>query len=150
MQAVRPDLARTTYLEAVAGAMSAGRLQPAGRSAEIAEAALMAPPTSRPTASDRLLDGLATRLTRGRQESRKPLADALEAFRATDLSDRDAPWVGLAGRVAADLWDDEEWDAFSRRAVQYAKDAGTVADLSTALDRHAVAEVQFGGFSVAS
>jgi ATP/maltotriose-dependent transcriptional regulator MalT len=74
----------------------------------------------------------------------------LEAFRTTDLSDRDAPWVGLAGRVAADLWDDDGWDAFSRRAAQHAKDAGTVADLSVALDRHAVAEVQFGGFSVAS
>lgn len=150
MQAVRPELARTTYLEAVAGAMAAGRLQPAGRSAEIAEAALMAPPTSRPTASDRLLDGLATRLTGGRQESRKPLADALAAFRATDLSDRDALWAGLAGRVAADLWDDDAWDALSRRAVQYAKDSGSVADLPAALDRQAVAEVHFGGFSVAS
>ena len=150
MQAVRPDLALTTYLEALEGAMAAGRLQPAGRSAEIAEAALMAPPTSRPTASDRLLDGLATRLTRGREESHKPLADALEAFRTTDLSDRDAPWFGLASRVAADLWDDDGWDAFSRRAVQHAKDSGAVADLSAALDRHAVAEVQFGGFSVAS
>jgi DNA-binding CsgD family transcriptional regulator len=150
MQAVRPDLARTTYLEALAGTMAAGRLQPAARSAEIVEAALMAPTTSQPTASDRLLDGLATRLTRGREESHEPLADALEAFRTTDLSDRDAPWVGVAGRVAADLWDDDGWDAFSRRAVRHAKDAGTVADLSAALDRHAVAEVQFGGFSVAS
>src|SRR3954469_12160019 len=43
MQAVRPDLARTTYLEALAAAMATGRLQPAGRSAEIAEATLMAP-----------------------------------------------------------------------------------------------------------
>jgi DNA-binding CsgD family transcriptional regulator len=150
MQAVRPDLARTTYLEALAAAMAAGRLQPAGRSAEIAEAALMAPPTSQPTASDRLLDGLATRLTRGREESRKPLADALEAFRTTDLSDRDTPWVGLASRVAADLWDDDAWDAFSRRAVQHAKDSGSIAHLSAALDRHAVAEVHFGGFSAAS
>jgi DNA-binding CsgD family transcriptional regulator len=150
LQADRPDLARSTYLEALAAAVAAGRLQPAGRSTGIAEAALMAAPTSRPTASDRLLDGLATRLTRGREESRNPLADALEAFRTTELSDRDAPWVGLAGRVAADLWDDDAWDAFSRRAEQHAKDAGTVADLSAALDRRAVAEVQFGGFSVAS
>jgi DNA-binding CsgD family transcriptional regulator/tetratricopeptide (TPR) repeat protein len=150
MQAARPDLARTTCLEALAAAMAAGRLQPAGRSAEIATAALMAPPTIQPTASDRLLDGLATRLTRGREESRKPLAEALTAFRNTDLSDRDARWVGLASRVAADLWDDDAWDAFSRRAVQHAKDAGAVADLSAALDRHAVAEVHFGDFSVAS
>src|SRR3954451_7298813 len=69
MQAVRPDLARTTCLEALAGTMAAGRVQPAGRCAEIAEAALLAPPASRPTASDRLLDGLATRLARGREES---------------------------------------------------------------------------------
>jgi ATP/maltotriose-dependent transcriptional regulator MalT len=74
----------------------------------------------------------------------------LDAFRIPHLSDRDAPWVGLAGRVAADLWDDDAWDAFTRRAVQHAKDAGTVADLSAALDRRAVAEVRFGGFSVAS
>jgi DNA-binding CsgD family transcriptional regulator len=150
IQTDRPDLARTTYLEAVAAAMAAGRLQPAGRSAEIAEAALMAPPSSRPTASDRLLDGLATRLTRGREESRKPLADALEAFRTTELSDRDAPWAGLASRVAADLWDDDAWDAFNLRAVQHAKDSGAVADLSAALDRRALAEVQFGNFSAAS
>jgi DNA-binding CsgD family transcriptional regulator len=150
MQAVRPDLARTTYLESLAGAMAAGRLQPDGRSAEIAEAALLAPSTTRPTASDRLLDGLATRLTRGREESRELLADALEAFRTTDLSNRDASWVGLASRVAADLWDDDTWDAFNRRAVQHAKDSGAVADLSAALDRHALSEVHFGGFSVAS
>jgi DNA-binding CsgD family transcriptional regulator/tetratricopeptide (TPR) repeat protein len=150
MQPDRPDLARTTYLEALASSMAAGRLQPAGRNAEIAEAALIAPLPSQPTASDRLLDGLATRLTRGREESRKPLADAVAAFRTAELSDRDAPWVGLASRVAADLWDDDAWDAFSRRAVQRAKDSGTVADLSTALDRLAVAEVHFGNFSAAS
>jgi DNA-binding CsgD family transcriptional regulator/tetratricopeptide (TPR) repeat protein len=150
MQADRPDLARATYLEAIAASMTAGRLQPAGRSAEIAEAALMAPPTSQPAASDRLLDGLVTRLTRGHEESRKPLADAVEAFRTTELSDRDAPWVGLASRVAADLWDDDAWDAFSRRAVQHAKDSGTVADLSAALDRRALAEVHFGDFPAAS
>jgi DNA-binding CsgD family transcriptional regulator/tetratricopeptide (TPR) repeat protein len=150
LQAARPELARTTYLEALAAAMAAGRLQPAGRSAVIAEAALLAPPAIQPTAGDRLLAGLATRLTRGREESRKPLTDALAAFATTDLSDRDAPWTGLASRVAADLWDDAAWDALSRRGVQYAKDAGTVADLPAALDRHAVAQVHFGGFSVAS
>src|SRR3954451_3547212 len=150
MRGVRPDLARTAYLEALAGAMATGRLQPAGSSSEIAEAALEAPATSRPTASDLLLDGLATRLTRGREKSHEALADAVEAFRTTDLSDRDAPWIGLAGRVAADLWDDDGWDSFSRRAVQHAKDAGAVADLSAALDRQAVAQLQFGDFSVAS
>jgi DNA-binding CsgD family transcriptional regulator len=150
MQAVRPDLARTTYLEALAAAMAAGRLQPAGRSAEIAEAALTAPPANRPTASDRLLDGLATMLMPGREESRTPLADAVKAFGNTDLGDRDAVWMGMASQVAADLWDDEAWDDCSRRAVQHAKDSGSVADLSTALDRHAVAQVHFGGFSVAS
>jgi DNA-binding CsgD family transcriptional regulator len=150
MQAVRPDLARTTCLEALAATIAAGRLQPAGRSAEIAEAALSMPPASRPAASDRLLDGLATRLARGREESRKPLAEAMQAFRTTELGDRDAPWVGLAGRVAADLWDDDAWEAFSRRAVQHAKDSGTVADLSVALDRRALAEVGFGDFPAAS
>src|SRR3954469_12168056 len=150
MQAVRPDLARTTYLEALAASMTAGRLQPAGRSAQIAEAALMAPPPTRPAASDRLLDGLATRLTQGHEESRERLADAVEAFRDPALSDRDVPWVGLASRVAADLWDDDAWDAFSRRAVQHAKDSGSVTDLSAALDRHALAEVRFGDFSAAS
>jgi DNA-binding CsgD family transcriptional regulator len=150
MQDVRPDLARSTYLEALAGSMAAGRLGPAGRSAEIAEAALMAPPASRPTASDRLLDGLAARLAPGRAESRKPLADALEAFCTTDLGDRDARWLGLASRVAADLWDDDAWHAFSRRAVQHAKASGAVADLSASVDRQAVAEVHFGNFSVAS
>src|SRR3954454_24674420 len=150
MRAVRPDLARTAYLEALAGSMAAGRLQPAGRSSEIAEAALEAPATSRPTASDRLLDGLTTRLTQGHEESRERLADAVEAFRDPALSDRDVPWVGLASRVAADLWDDDAWDAFSRRAVQHAKDSGAVTDLPAALDRRAVAEVHFGDFAAAS
>src|SRR3954453_7373113 len=146
MQAVRPDLARTTYLEALAASMTAGRLQPAGRSAQIAEAALTAPPTSRPAASDRLLDVLPTGLTQGQEESRERLAAAVEAFRDPALRDPDIPWVGLASRVAADLWDDDAWDAFSRRAVQHAKDSGTVTDLWAALDGPPVPRVRLGVF----
>jgi DNA-binding CsgD family transcriptional regulator len=150
MQAVRPDLARTAYLEALAAAMAAGRLQPAGRSTEIARAALMATPSGPPTAGDRLVAGLATRLTRGREESRELVAGAVATLRTSEPSDCDAPWLGPASRVAADLWDDDAWDALNRRAVQQAKDSGAVADLSAALDRHALSEVHFGDFSVAS
>src|SRR4051794_101640 len=45
MQSTRPELARTAYLEALAVVLSAGRLQAAGRSAEVVRSALMAPPT---------------------------------------------------------------------------------------------------------
>jgi DNA-binding CsgD family transcriptional regulator len=150
MQSSCPELARTAYLEALAAVLSAGRLQAAGRPAEIVRSALMAPPAMQPTAADRLLDGLATRLAQGRAESRRPLEKALAAFRRTALGDRDARWLGLASRLAADLWDDDAWDELSRRAVQDAKDAGAVADLPAALDRRAVAEVHVGGLSAAA
>ena len=55
---VDPRLARETYLDALAAAISAGRLALGGGMREVAEAARAAPPPGPPRGPDLLLDGL--------------------------------------------------------------------------------------------
>ena len=74
------DLARDTYLEALAAAMYAGRLGEPGALANVAEAARAAvgrvPELHRPI--DLLLSGMANRITGGVNAGSDPLRTALE------------------------------------------------------------------------
>jgi DNA-binding CsgD family transcriptional regulator len=142
--------ARETYLEALEAAISAGRL---GRGVvESAVAARAAPPAPHPPrAIDLLLDGLAARFTQGYAEGVSPLRRALQAFRhEDDDSEDDMRWVGLACRIAADLWDDEAYQELATRAVRLAREAGALNLLSPAIAYRAGVHMQAGEFAAAS
>jgi DNA-binding CsgD family transcriptional regulator len=62
------------------------------------------------------------------------LRRAIDGFRDEEISRGDGRrWLWLASRVAAFLWDDENWDMLSARFVQLARDAGALSVLPLAL-----------------
>jgi DNA-binding CsgD family transcriptional regulator len=144
------NLARETYLEAFAAAMSADRLAHSGDAREIAAAVLAAgwgPPTR---ASDRLLDGLALATAEGYAAGAPALKDALRTFREEELSEEDElRWLWLACNVARALGDDAAWDDLTARQLELARRAGAFALLPVALTDRLGVELFSGRIGVA-
>ncbi|HEV2923785.1 MAG TPA: LuxR C-terminal-related transcriptional regulator [Solirubrobacteraceae bacterium] len=138
LEPVDPELARETYLEALAGAM-ANDVEVVGGAPAVAEAARAAPPGPAPPRTvDVLLDAFAIRLTDGYAAAAPTLARALELLLA-DVSNED---VGRrlsvsstrnGNIVALELWDDEALHLLAARQVQDARDAGALVHLQFAL-----------------
>ena len=128
-------LARETYLEALTAVFFPGRLASTEIVMATARAARTAPPwPGPPRAPDLLLDGLALLITDGYAAGTPILRRAIDGFRGEDISRGDGRrWLWLASRVAAFLWDDENWDMLSARFVQLARDAGELSVLPLAL-----------------
>lgn len=141
-----PGLARETYLEALEAAMFAGRLGRGDGVLQAAEVARAAPPAPQPPRPiDLLLDGLATRFTQGYAAAVPPLRQALRTLSRGDGRSEDTlRWVGMACRVASDLWDDEAWHELATRAVRLAREAGVLTVLPLA-DSILAAVRRYGG-----
>jgi DNA-binding CsgD family transcriptional regulator/tetratricopeptide (TPR) repeat protein len=143
-------LARETYLEAFAAALSADRLVRAGAAREVAEAVLAAgwEPSSR--ACDLLLDGLAVLTTEGYAAGAPKLKVALRAFRDEPLSEEEElPWLWLACHIARALGEDEAWDALTSRQVELARRAGAFSLLPVALSDRLSVDLFAGRLAVA-
>jgi DNA-binding CsgD family transcriptional regulator len=143
-------LARETYLEAIAAAMSAGRLNTGPNEREIAEAAAASQRVRAAGKADLLLDSLVTRYTDGYAQSVAPLSSALRAFAEADVEEDDARWFWLACRLAQDLWDDELWYALATRAERVARETGALSQLANALNHLAAFSVHSGDFATAA
>jgi DNA-binding CsgD family transcriptional regulator len=145
-------LARETYLEAFSAAIFAGRLATGVGLREVAEAARRAPPSpDPPRPADLLLDGLALLITEGHAAGVPMLKRALTAFRGESVStEEELRWLWHACRVAMKLWDDESWFVLSTRAVQLARDIGTLTVLPHALNLHAGIHIFAGEFATAA
>ncbi|WP_435862919.1 helix-turn-helix transcriptional regulator [Streptomyces phaeochromogenes] len=151
-------LARETYLEALAAAIFAGRLDDGQTIWEVAEAAHSAPRgPSPPREMDLLLDGVSTRFTAGYAASVKPLRKALRAYQADtwdnpyDITRR--LWLACPvapALVAPELWDDGAWHELASRAVQLARNTGALAVLPLALSHRAAVHLLAGEFATAS
>jgi DNA-binding CsgD family transcriptional regulator len=146
------ELARETYLEAIAAAIFAGRLGGGRGVLQVAEAARAGPPAPRPArAIDLLLDALATRFTDGYAAGITPLRQALNAVSGDDGdSEDDIRWLWLACRIAPDLWDDERWHELATRQLQLARDVGALTVLPLAATYRAGVHVHAGEFAPAS
>jgi DNA-binding CsgD family transcriptional regulator/tetratricopeptide (TPR) repeat protein len=150
--------ARETYLEALAAAIFAGRLDGGTTVRDAAEAARAAPPVSGPPSrTDLILKGVSTRFTDGYAAAVGPLREALQAFRSEaggGHSDT-ARWLWLAcpiapEPIALELWDDEAWHDLADSAVRLARRAGALASLPVALTYRAGVHLQAGEFAEAS
>ncbi|HEY3958909.1 MAG TPA: AAA family ATPase [Solirubrobacteraceae bacterium] len=143
-------LARGTYLEAFAAALSADRLVRGGDPREVAAAVLAAdwdPPTR---ACGRLLYGLAHLTHDGYVAAVPALKDALRAFREEPMSEEDGlRWLWLAARIARALADDQAWDELTARNLELARRAGAFSVLPLALTDRVVVELISGRIGVA-
>jgi DNA-binding CsgD family transcriptional regulator len=143
-------LARETYLEAFAAALSAERLTRGGDAREVAAAVLAADWEPSTRACDLLLDGLALLTYQGYVAAAPALKLALRAFRDERLSEEDElRWLWLACRIARALADEEAWDELTARHVELARHAGALSALPVALTDRVLVELFSGRLRVA-
>ena len=128
LEAVDPDRARTTYLEAIEAARFAGPLARGADVVEVSKAALAGPaPRRPPRPTDLLLQGMATLPIDGHAAGVPILKAALSAFRKeATLPPEESRWISLAGRAAWDIWDEESWRLLVTRELRRARDAGAL------------------------
>jgi tetratricopeptide (TPR) repeat protein len=128
-------LARTTYRDAMAAAVLAGRFADDADRLDMARAVRAAPRPARARAGDLLLDCRTALLTDGCAAAVPLARAALSAFRREGTPEaNDLPWLWLAAMTAAETWDHENWSILTARHVQAARDAGAVVELSLALN----------------
>jgi DNA-binding CsgD family transcriptional regulator len=150
LEPLDPTLARGTYLEAFAAALSAGRLVRGGDAREIAAAVLGADWEPSTRACGRLLDGLAHLTHDGYAAGAPALKVALRRFREEPLSEEDElRWLWLAARIARALADDEAWDELTARHLELARRTGAFSLLPVALADRMVVELVSGRIGVA-
>jgi DNA-binding CsgD family transcriptional regulator len=152
LEAVDPNLARATYLEALSATMFAGRLARGGGAVEISEAALAGPPPPpAPRPSDLLLQGLAVQFTAGYAAGAPILKEALRAFRQeTVLPPQEARWLWFASWVALHLWDDEAWTVLSARHLELVREAGALTALPFVLANRSSVYAHAGELAMAA
>ena len=150
LEPLDPRLARETYLEAFAAALSADRLVRGGDAREVAAAVLAAGWEPSTRACDLLLDGLALLTREGYVAGAPALKVALRAFRDEPLSEEDElRWLWLACRIARALADDEAWDELTARHLELARRAGAFSALPVALTDRVLVELFSGRIGVA-
>jgi DNA-binding CsgD family transcriptional regulator len=151
LEAIDPNLARATYLEALSAAMFAGQLARGGGVGEISEAALAGPePAGSPRPPDLLLRGLAVRFTDGPAAGAPILKDAVRAFsRDTVLPPEEARWLWFAGWIALFLSDDAAWAALSTRHLDLVRQAGALTALPFVLTNRSSVYAFFGDLDAA-
>ena len=135
-------LARATYLDAFAAALSADRLVHGGDARDVAAAVLAAGWDPCVRACDFLLDGLALLMTEGYAAGAPALKAALRSFREEPMAEEDElRWLWLACHIARALGDDVAWDELTARQVALARRAGALSLLPVALDEQVHADL---------
>jgi DNA-binding CsgD family transcriptional regulator len=145
-------LARETYLDALWAAWVVGRQGGGAGLTTVANAARAASPAPQPAqAADLLLDGWLLLITEGYAAGVPVLQRALSAFRGADITaDEELRWLGIASKIAVNLWDEESRDVLTCRHVQLARDAGALAVLPGALTARVGAHVTAGELGAAA
>jgi DNA-binding CsgD family transcriptional regulator len=143
--------ARDTHLDALLAAHFAGRLAHGTGVREAAHAALRAPsPGDAVTASDLLLDGLATAVVHGYSVGVPVLQQAVLAFQGPEVSATEQlRWLWPAAHVAMSLWDDQSYELLATRHIELARASGLLAVLPTALTTRIVAYTFTGQLAAA-
>jgi DNA-binding CsgD family transcriptional regulator len=155
LEALDDDLARETYLEALAAAMYAGRLGEPRRLAEIANAARGAvdrvPELQRPI--DFLLSGMASRIIDGPGAGSDHMRSALDLWNTYGQGDgKPVVWpFPIAQESAAhELWDDLVLQQIATDMVRRARDTGALAVIPPALTYRAGVHIYRGELTTAA
>jgi DNA-binding CsgD family transcriptional regulator len=149
------ELARETYLDALAAAILSSTTDDAAR--DVAVAARAAPrPRGQARATDLILDALATRFVEGHAAAAPALGRALTKLSSIDYGAEDVArllWLGgrpFSGYIATGLWDFQAARAMAELQVQRARDAGALVQLQFALHALAVNELFAGNLTDAA
>jgi DNA-binding CsgD family transcriptional regulator len=133
LQPLDPALARATLLEAVEVAFWTGDI-PSLEVTLTAEAIRRVPKDSA-TIPDLLLDGFMTMFLDGHEVAAPLLRRAVTRLRTEDLNDADAlRWLGVGGRAARELLDDDACRALTERCIALARGQGALTLLPLVLD----------------
>jgi DNA-binding CsgD family transcriptional regulator len=156
LETLDDDLARETYLEALAATMYAGRLGEHDALANAAEAARAAVGrvSELHQPMDLLLSGITKRIAGDVGGGHDVLRSTLELICAQTNSPV-LHWTSLAFPVvqetaAAELWDDAIYRQMATDIVRHARDAGALASIPRALAYRARAHVLAGEFVTAA
>jgi hypothetical protein len=148
LEAVDGDLARDTYLDALAAGHFAGRLAVGADVGQVAAAARAAPTPESPRKGDVLLEGLAVLHTEGYAAAVPASRRAVQAFVAEDLTmDEALRFAWLAAATAVSLWDDVAWDVLTRRHLAVARASGALSALPLALTSRVMPALFLGDFA---
>ena len=129
-----PQLARDTYIEALAAALYGGRLGNANDVADVANAILAATEDdTSERAHDLLLRGQALLAANGQQAAIPTLRRALRAYMDHPPDALELRWMWFASRAAQDLWDADAMRSLAARQVDLARAAGVLSVLPIAL-----------------
>jgi DNA-binding CsgD family transcriptional regulator/tetratricopeptide (TPR) repeat protein len=148
-------LARETYLDAFTAALFAGRLADGGAALDdVARAIIDArwndSGSRLPSASELLLDGLATLVERGYAAGVPILRRALDVMTSEPFSDDDVlRWLWPAARAARAVGDDVSWLELTDRQVELARRTGALAMLPIALTERVSVELFTGDLAAA-
>jgi DNA-binding CsgD family transcriptional regulator len=151
LEAVDPDRARTTYLEALEAARFADALARGTDVVEVSKAALAShAPHQPPRPTDLLLQGMATLPIDGHAAAVPILKAALSAFREeAALPPEESRWISFACRGAWDVFDEESWRLLATRELQRARDAGALTATPLLLSSLSYLQVLCGELSTA-
>jgi DNA-binding CsgD family transcriptional regulator len=139
LEVIEPAVARHTYLEAMRAGQIAGRFggEMLRRAAHAARGVVRQ--KDAPDAGDLLLAGMAIRFTEGYVAGAVSLKQALHALRGADVRvEHNVRWLGFAGAVALDVFDDEASHELATRSVELARERGALGALPLALDYLAI------------
>jgi DNA-binding CsgD family transcriptional regulator len=142
LESLDADLARETYLDALAAAIWGSGTDAPDATTVVAAAARVAP---RPRGAgvrpvDCVLDALASRFTDGHATAAEPLARALAAVQGIDGGAEGVGrllWLGgnrVTAILATELWDFEAGRALAELQVRRARDAGALVQLQFAVN----------------
>jgi len=152
LEPLDPQLARTSYLEALSAALFAARLAaPGGGPREVAKAVQDAPLPSGPrTRADLLLDGWAALFADGCTAAAPTLREVLREFGdgVADADDFQLRW--LVDITAPVIWDDARWDALSSWHLELARRRGALSELPLALNSRSYVHLFRGELGTAS
>jgi tetratricopeptide (TPR) repeat protein len=151
LEAVDPDRARTTYLEALEAARFAVPLARGADVVEVSRAALAGPaPRRAPRPTDLLLEGMATLPIDGHAAGVPILKAALRAFcEEAVLPPEESRWLSFACRAAGDVFDEESWRLLATRELRRARDAGALTATPLLLTSLSYLQVLCGELSAA-
>ena len=149
LEALDDAIARETYVEAIAAAMSAGSLGTGPLARELAESARASAATRPHCTADLLLDGLVKRFTDGFAASVAPLTRALRSLEELDDHEVDQRWLWLGCRLAQELWEDDLWHALATRGARIGRDTGRLSLLANSMNHLAAFHVHSGALATA-